>query len=42
MTGVARVTVVPIHGGEIIGPGLLTSILRTCELTVEEFRALLG
>ena len=37
-----RVTVVPIHGGEITGPGLPTSILRTCELTVEEFRALLG
>lgn len=36
-----RTTVVPVHGGETIGPGLLTKILRDCELTREEFRGLL-
>lgn len=32
-----RRTVVPVHSGEVIGPGLLTKILRDCELTAEEF-----
>lgn len=27
-----RATVVPVHGNETLGPGLLTSILRDCEL----------
>ena len=36
-----RVTVVPVHGGETIGPGLLLKILRDCELTREEFQPLL-
>ena len=29
-----RRTVVPIHGHEIIGPGLLAQILWDCQLTV--------
>lgn len=28
-----RCTVVPVHAGETIGPGLLAKILRDCELT---------
>ncbi len=36
-----RSTVVPIHGGETIGPGLLSKILRDCELTREQVRAFL-
>ena len=35
-----RVTVVPVHAREIIGPGLLTKILRDCELSREEFQKL--
>jgi predicted RNA binding protein YcfA (HicA-like mRNA interferase family) len=31
-----RVTTVPVHSGESLGPGLLRSILRDVELTVEE------
>jgi predicted RNA binding protein YcfA (HicA-like mRNA interferase family) len=31
-----RVTTVPVHSGEIIGPGLLRSILRDIEISVEE------
>jgi predicted RNA binding protein YcfA (HicA-like mRNA interferase family) len=31
-----RVTTVPVHSGETIGPGLLRSILRDIELSVEE------
>lgn len=27
-----RMTVVPIHRGEVIGPGLLSKILRDCDL----------
>lgn len=30
-----RCTVVPIHSGGIIGPGLLRKILRDCELNNE-------
>jgi predicted RNA binding protein YcfA (HicA-like mRNA interferase family) len=37
-----RATVVPVHAGETIGPGLLTKILRDCELTRSEFIALLS
>lgn len=36
-----RVTVVTAHAGETIGPGLMAKILRDCELTSEELRALL-
>ena len=36
-----RSTVVPIHAGETIGPGLLAKILRDCEFTREQLRALL-
>lgn len=37
-----RTTVVAVHGGETIGPGLMSKILRDCDLTKEQFRALLG
>ena len=36
-----RATVVPVHSGENIGPGLLNKILSDCELTREQFRSLL-
>jgi len=36
-----RVTVVPVHAAETIGPGLLVKILSDCELTREQFQALL-
>ena len=36
-----RVTVVPVHAGEIIGPGLMAKILRDCDLTREKFLELL-
>ena len=36
-----RVTVVPIHAGETMGPGLMASILRDVELNREEFLSLL-
>ena len=36
-----RATAVPIHAGEIIGPGLLRSILRDVKLSVDELRSLL-
>jgi len=36
-----RVTVVSVHAGETIGPGLLAKILRDCELSREQFQALL-
>ena len=32
-----RRTVVPIHGNETIGVGLMSKILRDCEITVEQF-----
>lgn len=35
-----RVTVVPVHAGEQIGPGLLAKILRDCDLTSGEFAEL--
>ena len=31
-----RSTVVPVHRGETIGPGLLSKILRDCEITGDE------
>ena len=36
-----RRTVIPIHAGETIGTGLMTQILRDCQLDREEFRNLL-
>lgn len=36
-----RATVVPIHAGETIGPGLLLKILRDTDLTRDEFIELL-
>lgn len=36
-----RATVVPVHSGETIGPGLLSKILRDCELSTNELDALL-
>jgi len=32
-----RSTVVPVHSGETIGPGLLSKIVSDCEMTVDEF-----
>jgi len=31
-----RATVVPVHSGETIGPGLLTKILRNVEMTKDD------
>jgi predicted RNA binding protein YcfA (HicA-like mRNA interferase family) len=36
-----RVTVVPVHPGETIGPGLMVKILRDCDMSHEEFQSLL-
>ena len=36
-----RTTVVPVHSGETIGPGLLSKILRDCDLTREDIQKLL-
>ncbi len=36
-----RCTVVPVHSGEDMGPGLINKILRDSEITKEEFAALL-
>ena len=36
-----RTTVVPVHAGETIGPGLLSKILRDCDLTRDELLKLL-
>ena len=35
-----RRTVVPVHSGEIIGPGLMLKILRDCEIERDEFMKL--
>jgi len=32
-----RITVVPVHSNEIIGPGLLTKILQDCKISNDEF-----
>ena len=37
-----RTTVVPVHSGETVGPGLMSKILRDCGLDREQFRGLLG
>jgi predicted RNA binding protein YcfA (HicA-like mRNA interferase family) len=36
-----RRTVVPVHRGEVIGPGLMGKILRDCEMERDEFMKLL-
>jgi len=36
-----RSTVVPVHSGETIGPGLLHRILRDCQLTADQLGELL-
>ena len=35
-----RRTVVPVHGNEELGPGLLTAILNQCKITREELEGL--
>jgi len=35
-----RVTVVPVHAGETIGPGLLAKILRDVEITRDKLQSL--
>lgn len=37
-----RATVVPVHSGETIGPGLMSKILRDTELSRDELIELLG
>jgi predicted RNA binding protein YcfA (HicA-like mRNA interferase family) len=36
-----RCTVVPVHAGETIGKGLLSQIIRDCEISIEELKKLL-
>ncbi len=36
-----RRTVVPVHRGETIGPGLMAQILRDCDMTPEQLSDLL-
>ena len=36
-----RSTVVPVHSGETIGPGLFAKIIRDCDLNREQFQKLL-
>ncbi len=36
-----RTTVVPVHAGETLGPGLLASILRDLKITREQLQKLL-
>ncbi len=36
-----RCTVVPVHRGETLGPGLLSKILRVCDLTASDLAKLL-
>ena len=36
-----RVTTIPVHAGEIIGPGLLGKILRDCEMSTDDLTGLL-
>lgn len=35
-----RRTVVPVHRGETIGPGLMSKILRDCDMTRDELNEL--
>ena len=36
-----RCTVIPVHSGETIGPGLLSKILRDCEITRDDLLKLI-
>ena len=36
-----RSTVVPVHAGESLGPGLFAKILRDCDLTREQLQKFL-
>lgn len=36
-----RSTLVPVHRGEVIGPGLMSQILRDCEMTRDKLIELL-
>jgi predicted RNA binding protein YcfA (HicA-like mRNA interferase family) len=36
-----RCTVIPVHRGEVIGPGLMSKILRDCEMTRDDLLKLL-
>ena len=36
-----RGTVVPVHAGETIGPGLLNKILKDCGITTEQIEEIL-
>lgn len=36
-----RCTVIPVHAGESVGTGLMSKILRDCEMTPQEFSRLL-
>ena len=36
-----RVTTVPVHGGETLGPGLMRSILRDIDMSPVKFKELL-
>jgi predicted RNA binding protein YcfA (HicA-like mRNA interferase family) len=36
-----RRTVVPVHSGETIGPGLMHKILRDCKLSIDELQHVL-
>ena len=36
-----RATVVPVHAGETVGPGLMAKILHDCELTRDDIEPLL-
>lgn len=36
-----RITVVPVHSGETLGPGLLASILRDTKISREQLQDLL-
>ncbi len=36
-----RRTVVPVHKGETVGPGLLSKILKDCEITSDDLNSLL-
>jgi predicted RNA binding protein YcfA (HicA-like mRNA interferase family) len=36
-----RSTVIPVHAGETLGPGLISKILRDCELSRDQLQKLL-
>ncbi len=38
----SRTTIVPVHSGETIGPGLLSKILRDVEMTKDDFLKILS